>query len=78
MAATTAAPLPRAFRVDTGFSLPGELALVGLTILVLIFLVYPTAWIIVASFKTPATMFSASRFEPATSSTASTCASSRC
>ncbi|MCB1993557.1 MAG: carbohydrate ABC transporter permease [Geminicoccaceae bacterium] len=63
MAAATAAPMPRAFRVDTGFSLPGELALVLLTVLVLIFLVYPTAWIIVASFKTPATMFSATRFE---------------
>lgn len=63
MAATAAAPLPRAFRVNTGFSLPGELALVVLTILVLIFLVYPTAWIIVASFKTSATMFSATEFE---------------
>ena len=63
MAAAAAAPMPRAFRVDTGFSLPGELALVVLTILTLIFLVYPTAWIIVASFKTPATMFSATRFE---------------
>lgn len=63
MAAAAAAPLPRAFRVNTGFSLPGELALVVLTILVLIFLVYPTAWIIVASFKTPATMFSATKFD---------------
>ena len=62
MAAVTA-PLPRAFRINTGFSLPGELLLVALTILVMIFLVYPTAWIIVASFKTPATMFSATQFE---------------
>ena len=61
--AAAAAPLPRAFRVNTGFSLPGELALVLLTLLVMIFLVYPTAWIIGASFKTPATMFSATRFE---------------
>ncbi len=29
----------------------------------MIFLVYPTAWIIVASFKTPATMFSATKFD---------------
>lgn len=62
MAAVTA-PLPRAFRINTGFSLPGELLLVALTILVMIFLVYPTAWVIVASFKTPATMFSATKFE---------------
>ena len=58
-----AAGVPRAFRVDTGFSLPGELALVLLTLLVMVFLVYPTAWIIVASFKTPATMFSSTRFD---------------
>lgn len=61
--AAAPAPLPRAFGVDTGFSLKGELALVLLTILVMVFLVYPTAWIIVASFKTPATMFSSTRFE---------------
>lgn len=58
-----AAGVPRAFRVNTGFSLPGELALVLLTLLVMVFLVYPTAWIIVASFKTPATMFSSTRFD---------------
>lgn len=57
------AGVPRAFRVNTGFSLPGELALVLLTLLVMVFLVYPTAWIIVASFKTPATMFSSTRFD---------------
>jgi ABC-type glycerol-3-phosphate transport system permease component len=62
MAAVTA-PLPRAFRINTGFSLPGELLLVAITILVMIFLIYPTAWIIVASFKTPATMFSATKFD---------------
>ena len=62
MAAVTA-PLPRAFRINTGFSLPGELLLVAITILVMVFLIYPTAWIIVASFKTPATMFSATKFD---------------
>jgi ABC-type glycerol-3-phosphate transport system permease component len=47
----------------TGFTLRGEIALVLLTILAMIFLVYPTAWVIVASFKTPETMFSAVDFE---------------
>ena len=63
--ATSAAPLQPAFRLSeaTGFTLKGEIALVILTILVMIFLVYPTAWIIVASFKTPETMFSATEFE---------------
>ena len=61
MARAAALPLPAAFRISmrTGFSLPAELALVALTLLVLFFLVYPTAWVIVASFKTPETMFSA-------------------
>ena len=35
-----------------------ELALVGLTLVVLFVLVYPTAWIIIASFKSPAAIFS--------------------
>ena len=64
--ATSAAPaLQPAFRLSqaTGFTLKGEIALVILTILVMIFLVYPTAWIIVASFKTPETMFSATEFD---------------
>lgn len=54
-----------AFRISqkTGFSLPGELLLVGLTLLVLFVMVYPTAWVIVASFKTPETIFSPSVFE---------------
>lgn len=54
-----------AFRVSqhTGFSLRGEIALVILTVLVMIFLIYPTAWIIVASFKTQETMFSATHFD---------------
>jgi ABC-type glycerol-3-phosphate transport system permease component len=50
-----------AFRISTrtGFSLPGELALVALTLVVLFVMVYPTAWVIIASFKTPETIFSA-------------------
>ena len=49
-----------AFRISrrTGFSLPGELALVAVTLVVLFVMVYPTAWVIVASFKTPETIFS--------------------
>ncbi len=93
MARAAALPPTVAFRISTrtGFSLPAELALVALTLLVLFFLVYPTAWVIVASFKTPETMFSAARrsifpcrttsrccraASPATSSTASISASS--
>jgi ABC-type glycerol-3-phosphate transport system permease component len=60
--ATAMAASPRAaFRLSarTGFSLPAEFALVVLTLLALFFLVYPTAWVIIASFKTPETMFSA-------------------
>lgn len=54
-----------AFRISqsTGFSLPGELLLVGITLLVLFVMVYPTAWVIVASFKTPETIFSPGVFE---------------
>jgi ABC-type glycerol-3-phosphate transport system permease component len=64
MAGATAA-LPPAFRVSmrTGFSLWGELAMVAVTVVAMIFLVYPTAWVVVASFKTPETMFSATRFD---------------
>jgi ABC-type glycerol-3-phosphate transport system permease component len=59
MAARIAGAAP-AFRISTatGFSLPMELALVGLTLVVLFVLVYPTAWIIIASFKSPAAIFS--------------------
>jgi ABC-type glycerol-3-phosphate transport system permease component len=46
-----------------GLSLLGEVALVGIALITLFVLVYPTAWVIVASFKTPATMFAASRWE---------------
>ena len=65
MALSEALRRPAAFRIShaTGFSLPGELLLVALTLLVLFVMVYPTAWIIVASFKTPATIFSATAFE---------------
>ena len=58
--AVARAGLAPAFRISTatGFSLPMELALVGLTLVVLFVLVYPTAWIIIASFKSPAAIFS--------------------
>jgi ABC-type glycerol-3-phosphate transport system permease component len=61
MALSQAVGRPAALRVAhaTGFSLPAELLLVALTLLVLFVMVYPTVWIIVASFKTPATIFSA-------------------
>ena len=64
MAASSAITSP-AFRVSlkTGFSLRGEILLVIITILAMIFFVYPTAWIVIASFKTPETMFSAVDFD---------------
>ncbi len=37
----------------------GEYALLGLTLVVIFALIYPTAWIFIASFRTPATMFAA-------------------
>ncbi len=51
-----------AFRISqrAGLSLLAELGLVALTLVVLFVLVYPTAWIFVASFRTPETMFAAS------------------
>ncbi len=45
-----------------GLSLLGEVVLVLLTVAVLFVLVYPTAWVIVASFKTPETMFSSTHW----------------
>ncbi|MBI1776869.1 MAG: carbohydrate ABC transporter permease [Proteobacteria bacterium] len=36
-----------------------ECSVIGLTLLVLFVLVYPTAWIFIASFRTPETMFAA-------------------
>lgn len=44
-------------------SLLGEVALVLTTIVVLFVLIYPTAWVLVASFKTPETMFAATRWQ---------------
>jgi ABC-type glycerol-3-phosphate transport system permease component len=41
-------------------SLLGELAVLALTFLILFFMVYPTAWVLLASLKTPETMFAAS------------------
>jgi len=40
-----------------------ELAIVAASVLLLAFLVYPTFWVLVASLKTPETMFSAVRWE---------------
>lgn len=53
-----------AFRLGhrLGLSFLGELLLVVVTLAALLFLVYPTAWVLVASFKTPETMFSANRW----------------
>jgi ABC-type glycerol-3-phosphate transport system permease component len=61
MAQSVALRARPAFRISarTGFSLWGELALVALTLVILFVMVYPTAWVIVASFKTPETIFSA-------------------
>jgi ABC-type glycerol-3-phosphate transport system permease component len=42
--------------------LAGELALVLATLVLLFVLVYPTAWVLVASFKTPETMFAATQW----------------
>jgi ABC-type glycerol-3-phosphate transport system permease component len=39
-----------------------ELAIIVTTLLTLLFLVYPTAWVIIASFRTPETMFAAGDF----------------
>jgi ABC-type glycerol-3-phosphate transport system permease component len=51
-----------AFRIShaTGFSLPAELLLVGLTLVILFVMVYPTVWILLASFRTSATIFAGS------------------
>lgn len=46
-----------------GLGLAGEVAVVLTTLVVLFFLVYPTAWVLVASLKTPETMFSSERWE---------------
>ena len=46
-----------------GLGLLGEVMLVLTTILVLFVLVYPTAWVLLASFKTPETMFAATQWQ---------------
>lgn len=53
-----------AFRIGQrlGLGLLGEFALVLLTLVLLFALVYPTAWVILASFKTPETMFASGRW----------------
>jgi ABC-type glycerol-3-phosphate transport system permease component len=60
----SAIPLAPGFRLGhrLGLGLVGEVAVVLLTLLVLFVLVYPTAWVIVASFKTTETMFAADRW----------------
>jgi ABC-type glycerol-3-phosphate transport system permease component len=42
--------------------LMAEIAIIATTLLILAFLVYPTAWVLVASFRTPETMFAAGEF----------------
>jgi ABC-type glycerol-3-phosphate transport system permease component len=42
--------------------LAAEMAIIAVTLLILVFLVYPTAWVLMASFRTPETMFAASGF----------------
>jgi ABC-type glycerol-3-phosphate transport system permease component len=46
-----------------GLNLVGEIGVVLLTFAVLFVMVYPTAWVLIASFKTPATMFDAARWD---------------
>ena len=61
---TQATGIAPAFRLGQrlGLGLLGELAIVLGTLLVLFVLIYPTAWVIVASFKTSETMFAADRW----------------
>jgi ABC-type glycerol-3-phosphate transport system permease component len=46
-----------------GLNLASELALVAITLVVLFVMVYPTAWVLLASFKTPETMFAATEWQ---------------
>ena len=46
-----------------GWNLASEVALVAVTVLALLILVYPTVWVLIASFRTPETMFASSRWE---------------
>ena len=53
MAAITAFGSVRVARRRAAKALLGEYALLGLTFVVMFVLVYPTAWIFIASFRTP-------------------------
>ena len=44
-------------------SLLGELAVLAATFAILLFMVYPTAWVLLASVKTPETMFASGSWE---------------
>ncbi|HMR31233.1 MAG TPA: carbohydrate ABC transporter permease [Geminicoccaceae bacterium] len=44
-------------------SLLGELAVLAVTFAILLFMVYPTAWVLLASVKTPETMFASGSWE---------------
>lgn len=44
-------------------SLLGELAVLAATFLILFFMVYPTAWVLLASLKTPETMFASGSWD---------------
>jgi ABC-type glycerol-3-phosphate transport system permease component len=57
MPAIAASAPARVARRRAGRTLLVEYALLGLTLAVTLVLVYPTAWIFVASFRTPETMF---------------------
>lgn len=60
MATIAAAAPSRAARRRATRTRLGEYAVLGLTLVVMFLLVYPTAWIFLASFRTPETMFAAS------------------
>jgi ABC-type glycerol-3-phosphate transport system permease component len=55
--AVIAASAPRVARGRRRKGLLGEVALLAVAFVVMLVLVYPTAWIFIASFRTPETMF---------------------
>ena len=59
MAAIATSGLDRVARRRAARTLLGQYALLGLTLVVIFALIYPTAWILIASFHTPETMFAA-------------------
>jgi ABC-type glycerol-3-phosphate transport system permease component len=59
MAAIATSGPDRVARRRAARTLLGEYPLLGLTLVVIFVLVYPTAWIFIASFRTPETMFAA-------------------